>query len=241
MPKKCLVMQIEKIYIAVFSLIVMLVLPLVSFEVDATEKIYVISYSPGTVFHDIVRDRMKVVYERSGLEAEFVALPHNRSLISANSGAVDGDVGRVPSVQEKYPNLRRVNVKLMDLNGAVYTVRKDIEAFGENTLTEYRVGYVLGVQWAQKKMTGLEATTANSYTALFDMLIQNRVDVILATEASAEAVIRDLGERVSGLRKLQPFVFSAPIHHYVHKKNEKIIPRLEQTLTELLEDGYWNQ
>lgn len=234
-------MQKLKIWPAVLVVLVAFSLFFVSFEAAAYDKGYVISYSPGTVFHDLVRDRIKVVYERAGIEAEFVALPHNRSLISANSGVVDGDAGRVPSVEEKYTNLRRVNVKLMDLNGAVYTARKDIKAYEENMLTDYRVGHVLGVQWAQKKMRGFEATTANSYKALFDMLVQKRIDLILGTEASAEAAVEELGERASDIRKLQPFVFSAPIYHYVHKKNEEIIPRLEKALTELLEEGYWSQ
>ncbi len=205
----------------------------------AAEKTYVLSYSPGTLFHQLVRDRTKVVYERAGIQADFIPLPHNRSLLSANNGTVDGDVGRVASVEEKYPDLRRVNVKLMDLNGAVYTIRKDIESYSDDLLTKYRVGAVLGVRWTEKKMKGLNVTTVRDYPALFEMLLQGRVDIALATEASTDEVMRALGDRAANIRKLQPFVFTAPIYHYVNKKNERIIPRLEAALKELVEEGYW--
>lgn len=206
----------------------------------AAEKIYLLSYSPGTLFHQLVRDRTKAVYERAGIKAEFVPLPHNRSLLSANDGSVDGDVGRVASVEEKYPDLRRVNVKLMDLNGAVYTLRKDIESYSDDLLTKYRVGYVLGVRWIEKKMKGKSATAVRDYPALFEMLLQDRVDIVLASEISGDAVLHDLGDRAANIRKLHPFVFTAPIYHYVNKKNEAIIPRLEKALTELVEEGYWD-
>ena len=201
----------------------------------AGNKTYVLSYSPGTLFHQLVRDRAKEVYEKAGLKTELVALPHNRSLISANDGSVDGDVGRVPSVEQKYPNLKRVNVKLMETSGAVYTTKQDIDSYDESLLTKQRVGYVLGVRWQQKKMEGLEATTAPDYQALFEMLLQERVDIVLATVASADAALRQLGERAKKIHKLQPFVFTAPIYHYVNKKNEDIIPLLERTINEMNE------
>ncbi len=213
---------------------------LVTFDTVASDKTYVISYSPGSHFQSLVLSRTRVVYERAGIKAEFIPLPHKRSLFSANEGTIDGEVGRVPSVLEKYPNLRRVNVKLMDLNGTVYTNRDEIETYSEDILKKYRVGYVLGVLWAEKKSKGLDATAAQTYSVLFELLLQDRVDIILATEASADVIIMDLGVRASKARKLQPFVFSLPIHHYVNKKNEAIIPRLEKALKSLIQKGYWD-
>ncbi|MBA3015723.1 MAG: transporter substrate-binding domain-containing protein [Proteobacteria bacterium] len=203
------------------------------------DKTYTLSYSSGTLFHELVRDRIKVVYERAGLKANFVALPHNRALMSANDGTIDGDVGRIASTVEKYSNLVRLNVKVMDLNGAVYTTRDDIAAYDDSILTKSRVGYILGVRWTEDKMKGLEATVVQTYPALFDLLLDNRVDVILTTEESAEPIIKSLGDRAAPIRKLQPFAYTAPIYHLLNKKNADIIPRLENALTALQKEGYW--
>lgn len=199
----------------------------------ASEKTYVLSYSSGSKFHSLVRDRTKAVYERAGLNVKCIPLPHNRSLLSADDGRVDGDVGRVPSVEEKYPNIVRVNAKLMELSGAVYTINPAITSYDESLLEKYRVGYVLGVRWQQKKMEGLQAVTVADYEALFEMLLQGRVDLVLASVVSADEILDRLGERAKRVRKLQPFVFNAPIYHYVNKKNADIIPLLEQAANEL--------
>jgi len=203
----------------------------------ATEKTYLLSYSPGTLFHQLVKERVRAVYERADLKAEFISLPHNRSLLSANEGTVDGDVGRVPSIEENYSNLLRVDTQLMELNGAAYTINPDINSYDESLLSHYTVGYVLGVRWPQTILAGHNAITARNYQSLFEMLLDGRVDLILATEASADAVLRDLGSQAEKVRQLQPFALSAPIYHYVNKKNAHIIPRLEQAIKEINQEG----
>lgn len=221
-------------YVLLLVHFVFLILP---GKVLAKDAMYVLSYSPGTLFHQLVRDRAMLVYGKANIPARFVPLPHNRSLLSANEGSVDGDVGRVPSVEEKYPNLMRVKVKLMDLNGVAYTIRDDIHEYSDEILSRYSVGYVLGVRWTEKKMKGKGGSAARDYPALIEMLLQGRVDIILATEASADSVINEMGGRAERIRKIEPYVLSAPIYHYVHKKNEKLIPMLEKAITELREAG----
>jgi polar amino acid transport system substrate-binding protein len=223
------VTRVMRLVVAFFILCLLSVpLPLL-----AAERVYTLSYSPGTLFHQLVRERTEAVYKKAGLKAKFIPLPHNRSLMSANAGLVDGDVGRVSSIEEKYSKLKRVGEKLMNLNGVVYTLNPDIQRYDDRLLDQYRVGYVLGVRWPQKKMAGKTATTAPNYAALFEMLLQGRVDLILATEASADAAMHDLEGRADKVRGLQPYVFSAPIYHYVNEKNINIVPQLERALKEL--------
>lgn len=222
----------KKLKIVIFFMLIIICFPIF---VDAAEKRYLLSYSPGSLFHQLVRDRIKTAYEKAGLVVDFIELPHHRSLMSADNGTVDGDVGRVPSIEKEYPNLERVNVKLMDLNGVVYTNNPEIKHFDNEILKTYRVGYVLGVEWATQKLKGLNATPVKSYEALFKMLDEGRVDLVLATEASADAILKDQSR--DKIIKLEPFVFTAPIYHYVNKKNADIIPLLEKAIDEINQAG----
>ncbi len=42
------------------------------FTVKAMEKVYTLSYSPGSLFHQLVRDRTRVVYKRAVIKVEFI-------------------------------------------------------------------------------------------------------------------------------------------------------------------------
>ena len=242
MAKKCRSSQAEIVAYLVFVLATTLVwaTPVAAESIAGTT--YVVSYAQGTLFHALVKERTEAVYDQAGLKVRFVAVPNMRSLAMANAGEVDADAGRVPSVLERYPNLRRVEGKLMELNGTVYTRRTDIQIYDEGVLRSFRVGYARGVQWAENKMSGSDAIKANDYAMLFNMLSHGRIDIALATEASAVKTLQDMENSASkAIRQLQPFIFSAPIHHYVHKKNVTIIPRLEAAIRELVLNGRFDE
>lgn len=205
------------------------------------EAAITISYSPGSIFHAIVRDRVRQVYERAGIPVEFVPLPHNRSILSANEGLVAGDAGRVPSIEQKYPNLRRVDVAIMHLTGAAYVQRESpISEYSDALLEDNRVGIVLGVQWALKKMGTRKFDTVNDYPTLFSLLLHKRVDLVLATRTSAQAAMNDIPQSAAHIRELKPAVFTAPIYHYVHSNYEHLIPALEKAARELQVEAGWD-
>ncbi len=206
----------------------------------AADRIYEIGYSEGAPFHFLAIERLRLVYNRAGLEFRFIALPTKRSLVTANYGSIDGDAARVPSIARKYKNLRRVDVKLIDLRGVAYTDRKDIKKYDEGLLAKYRIGYVLGVQWAEKKLKAYGSLAAPDHSRLFKMLKRDRFDIVFATEVSGDAVIREKGGDAYGIVKLQPPIFSTETYHYVHKKNASIIPKLEAALRSIRDEGIWS-
>lgn len=206
----------------------------------AEEVSFAVSYSPGTQFHRLVQQRVKAIYKRAGIPVTFVQLPHKRSLHSANTGTVDAEAGRVPSVEARYPNLRRVNVKIMDLAGVAYVLKgSPIKTYTPTLLKEKKIGIVLGVQWATKRTTDIPVTAVSDYDHLFRILRTNRVDLVLATQASAEAVLKTMGDQRSLYRRLEPAIFSAPIYHYVNVKNSRLIPKLTKAAQDLIDENYW--
>jgi polar amino acid transport system substrate-binding protein len=203
----------------------------------ASEKTYVISYGSGTHLLQFAKDRVKAIYERAGLKADFISLPLNRSILSANDGLVDGEVARTSLIEKNMTNLRRVGLKIMDFRGAAYTIDPKINVYDESLLTKYRVGYVLGVRWSDSYLDGVNKVAAKTVEALFEMLLQGRIDLALVTEESADHALHAMGFRAEKVRQLEPLVFSSPLYHYVHKKNADIIPRLEQAIKEINEEG----
>ncbi|MEZ7195871.1 substrate-binding periplasmic protein [Pseudodesulfovibrio karagichevae] len=202
---------------------------------------YRIGYTPDAEIHVESMKRLAVAYERAGLPVEFVPLPQKRSLVQAVDGVIDGDVGRIPGLEKTFPSLVRVDVKLLDLNGAAYVVRE--RRFGEyrpELLATLRVGAVRGVLWAEKAMHGHRLDLVNNYKTLFEMLLEGRLDLALASRLSAEYFIYGNRARYARIRRLDPLVYSEPFYHYINIKNADIVPKLEKALRELLAEDYWH-
>ena len=91
------------------------------------------------------KNRLAVVYERAGIPVEFVPLPQKRSLALAVEGGIDGDAGRILGLEKRYPSMVRVNVKLLDFNGAAYVLKgRGINRYRHEMLSTMRVGALSG-------------------------------------------------------------------------------------------------
>jgi polar amino acid transport system substrate-binding protein len=201
---------------------------------------YRIGYTPGALISKMARDRVAVVYERAGLPVEFVSLPTKRSLSLAAEGSLDGEAGRIAGLEKHYPSLVRVDVSLMDFQGAAYVLgRRGIGPFRDTLLDQLRTGSLGGVIWAEKVMKGRRLERVKTYEVLFNMLLEGRIDLALSSRVSAEKVLRGAPERYRRIRQLEPLVYTAPFYHYLHKKNAAIVPALEKALRELRAEDYW--
>ncbi|EGB15813.1 hypothetical protein DND132_2610 [Pseudodesulfovibrio mercurii] len=202
---------------------------------------YRIGYAPGAHIHVEAMERLKAVYGRAGLPVEFVPLPQKRSLVQAVDGVIDGDAGRIPDLDVQYPSLIRVDVKLLDLNGAAYVVgRQRLGDYRPELLDVLRVGAVRGVLWAERVMAGRRLEQVNNYETLFGMLLEGRIDMALASRSSAEVVFNGDRARYARIRRLDPVVYQVPFYHYVNMKNADIVPLLEKALRELRGRDYWH-
>ncbi|BCS88620.1 hypothetical protein PSDVSF_18620 [Pseudodesulfovibrio sediminis] len=208
----------------------------------AAQKTYRISYSPEAEIHVLAQQRIKDVYERAGLAVEFVPMPHKRSIHSVVDGTVDGEAGRIAGLENKYPSLHRVKVKLIDLIGAAYVMEDSpLTRYSEELLDTVRVGAIFGVQWSKNELDGHSAEIVGDYYQLFGMLVEKRVDMVLGNTLSIEAVLRKEENRRHHLRKLKPLVFCEPLYHYVNEKNAHLVPLLEKALRELWEEDRWGE
>ena len=207
----------------------------------AAQTVYRISYASGAEIHTMARERVREVYERAGFAVEFVPMPQRRSIMSAAEGIVDGEAGRIAGMEERFPGLRRVNVKLVDLIGAAYVSQQSpITAYDKKLLDTYRVGVISGVQWSSRELSGRKADKVGEYRQLLGMLVEGRVDMVLGSVRSVEAVLNEKENRNRHVRRLEPLVFCAPLYHYVNERNAHIIPLLEKALRELWAEGRWD-
>ena len=202
---------------------------------------YRIGYTPGALISKMARDRVAVVYERAGLPVVFVPLPTKRSLYLAAEGSLDGEAGRISGLEKVHPSMVRVDVRLMDFQGAAYVLGgRDIGPFRDALLDHMKAGSLSGVIWTETVMKGRPLERVKTYEILFNMLLEGRIDIALSSKLSAQGVLRSDPLGYGRIRQLEPVVYKIPFYHYLHKKNADIVSKLEKALRELRAEDYWH-
>lgn len=171
-------------------------------------------------------------YKRLHIDIEFVYLPAERPMWSANNGIVDGVDARVTGLEKRYPNLLMINVPLN--LGTLYVDTKDVSftVNGWQSVKPYRIAYLRGSQMIERNLRDLPIESVTSIKQGFMMLAHNRVDIVIADVNQAAESLPDFPD----IKRLSPAIYSFPVYHYVNKKHANLVPKLEAVLQQMVDD-----
>ncbi|QTA85079.1 substrate-binding periplasmic protein [Desulfonema magnum] len=224
------------ILMTLFSVLIM------SGSVYAREKLVLTtldSHLNAVVGVNILRE----AYQRIGIQIETKILPAERALHMANKGKFDGEVIRIREVQELYPNLRRVPVPVIAMEGVVFTKDVTFDVTGWESLKPYTIGILIGSKFIEKGTRGLTVEAVPTYKQVLLKLNAGRTDVAVMARTNGLIELRKLN--MKGIRVLEPPLVKARLYHYLHKKNEHLIPQIAQVLKNMVEEGrpkeIWDQ
>ncbi|MEJ1296337.1 MAG: transporter substrate-binding domain-containing protein [Candidatus Sedimenticola sp. (ex Thyasira tokunagai)] len=180
------------------------------------------------------------LFGRLGYEAEVpVYNASARALANANDGVDAGVAMRIAGLEKKYPNLIRIQEKLIDNDFVAYSLSKDIAVDGWASLKPYPVGYILGWQIFERNLPpDVDRTKVKDPQQLFFMLQMGRVNVALY-------------ERWQGLWRAKQLDLKVQIHEpplaqvkmyiYLHKKYAHLVGPAAEALAEMKRDGTWDE
>jgi len=235
-------MKTRKIAVTVISLSILMVLIVFSpiHTVWAGEKIVMVTPLPNTeVLGKWVELIFSEAFRRLDLEMEYRQYPPKRCGEMANTGAVDGELGRPYGYDALYPNLVRVEEPSMSTYYAAYVTDPDIQLEGWESLkgTNYKVEHLRGAALSTQKLPevvkpdnlseinevtqGLKKLRAGR-TDVF-VIAANMVDPLLATDTSYSTI------RKAGI------MAEVHMYPYLHKKHKDLAPKLAAALKEIKE------
>ncbi len=186
--------------------------------------------------HAMAKEILREAYRRIGYNVLFESFPGHRSLIMANNGESDGDVARIGKTEKAFPNLIPVPTPILWFKGVAFAKNVDREINEWNDLKGLRIGIIRGIRYSEIGTKGLSPFFAKDMTHLFKLLNQGRIQVAIAVLKAGELEISQ-NYKTSGIRKFGKALFSAPLFHYVHKKNSHLVPELNNSLQEMEKTG----
>ncbi len=177
---------------------------------------------------------------RLGYTLEYVHFPAERGLQNANAGIIDGDAIRVSGLDKIYPNLIRVNEKIMDWEFVVFS-KQDIKIdHGWDSLKPYVVSIINGWKILERNIPKeATLTKVNSANQLFSLLDKNRTDLIIYERYRGLARIKN--RHSEDIHIIEPPLETRAMYMYLHKKHKDLIPQLARVLKEMKQDGTYNK
>ncbi len=199
---------------------------------DENQKSIFITGIQNEQTHTMAKKVILEAYRRIGYDAHFELFPGHRSIDMANNGESDGDIARIGETQKKFTNLVLVPTSIIHFKGVVFTktITKKINEWKD--LNGLRIGVIRGIQYSTIGTQGMSPSFAEDMTHLFKLLDEDMIQVAIAVSRAGQIEIsRRFKER--GIHEIGEPLYTGPLYHYVHKKNRKLVPELNNILQEM--------
>lgn len=180
------------------------------------------------------------VFRRLGVTAEAVGYTASeRANMNANSGVDDGVAMRVRGLEVNFPNLIRVDEKVIDNDFVAYSIRHRLSTTGFDSLKPYQVGYISGWVVFEKRLDSSYALTpAQDADQLFNLLANDRADIVLFERWQGNWLIR---ERRLPAKLLLPPLVSTEMFMYLNKKHAHLVEPAARALRAMKADGTYRR
>jgi hypothetical protein len=183
---------------------------------------------------------LSAAYEELGVTVTTREVPSRRALMMADIGEVDGDLFRIASVAEQYPNLVRVPHPLLHGQLHAVTSRPDftgLQNLGEAETADLRVAVRRGVIVAEQaaEALGMELVRAESYGQMHALLEWRRVDIVLLSNIEGFSPMHD--ESWNPYYVFPEPVVHFPLYHYLHRRHAELAEPLAEVLETMERNG----
>ena len=182
-------------------------------------------------------DRVAIeAFKRIGKQLTIEDVPARRALYNANSGQLDGDLARIAGVTEYYPQLLIVPEPIWLAELVAFAKHSPSAALDWQQLSGQQLGYIRGwVVFEKYFANSTNITRVISPESLFRMLVNQRLEVALYEKKMGLQLAKSM--QIAELEVLVPALINEPIYIYLHKKHQRLIPKLTEQLRQMKTDG----
>ena len=196
---------------------------------------YVLSGGKDIAIHYIASNVLQKAYSRAGLKMKPIYIAPEESLIKANKGETDGDLARINTIRNLYPNLRQVPVSIVSIGATAFSKDLSLKINNWEDLRGHKFAIVKGVKFVEAATQTMQRDILHNYQEAFEHLQNDKTDIlVLSTIAGLNFIFN---HHYDTIKPISPTLQSLKLYHYVHKKNAHLIPVLTPVLQAMEKSG----
>jgi len=162
-------------------------------------------------------------------------VPARRALEMSNDGQVDGELHRILGIDKRWANLIRVPNRVNVLEATAFTKSIDFTVAGWSSLKPYSVGVRRGIQFSNTNTQGMSRQIVNTVQGLFEILQYDRIEVVVTSLINGLSELKEI--KHSSIKLLKPAIEIYPLYHYLHKKHQDMVPKVNGVLEQMKKEG----
>ncbi len=180
---------------------------------------------------------LKEAFKRAGFSANIRMLPAERCLQDSNNGISDGEIARIKTMSQYYPNLVLVDEPIIENRDFVaFSIHHEFKAENWSSLKPYNVAIIRGWKIFEKNITGTKSLISMESTlSMFELLKNDRADVVVNARIDGLYHLKKLG--VENVKVMEPPLASVKLYLFMHKKNQLVIPKIKKALKSMKADN----
>ncbi len=180
------------------------------------------------------------VFRRIGVEAVGVRYEAaERAMINANNGIDDGVALRIRGLEKIYPNLVRIEEKIIDNEFVAYATRVQIATTSFDVIKNYQVAYINGWKVFEAGIVpGTQVTKVQDADQLFNLLASERTDLVLFERWQGNHMVHERGVKA---RMLRPPLVTTEMFMYLHGKHAHLAEPAARALRAMKSDGSYQR
>lgn len=212
-----------------------------SVNVAAQRPTLILSKSEGLGTQDLGATILTKIYGELGYDTEFVELPPQRAVIWAAKGKSNADIWRLAGTTDIFPTLNKVEPEIINFHIHAYALEKDRERIDPKKFRDFEVGYVTGLRVFEEITRGTRRTATSRPEQLFEMLINERIDLFLYTGVDSYVIHQQyyLDSKIVDLGPV--FHEPVPLYHYIHDDYKHLVPAVGKRIKEMRDSGEYRR
>lgn len=189
----------------------------------------------NSINHEIGSEILKRAYGSLNIATITKAYPAKRSLFLSNAGECDGEVQRIDTMTETYPNLIKVSEPLFFLKSSAFVKDPEIYLESWKSLERYLIGVPQGIVYLEKMTSGMNRIFVQDFSKLFRLLDLGRIDIVVISTNYGEDFLRRHPELE--IHRLESPVLETPLFHYLNRKHASIEPLIASAIRNMKKEG----